>query len=135
MQRFLFLILLMLPMTMVQAAFHDPMQPPPYALKKMQQEKAAKNKPLKNQVARVAASNRRSPMVLSSILISAHRKSAIINDRLVKKGDAIDGAKVLRIARNSVRLIRKGKLIILRLDTSATIRMKSATKSHVEKTL
>ncbi len=135
MQRILLLIVLMLPITMLRAAYHDPMQPPPYALKKMRLEKAAKNQLRGNRVARLAAGHKRSSMVLSSILVGAHRKSAIINGRLVTKGDSIAGAKVLHITRSSVRLMRKGKSVILKLDAGTTIRMKTVTKSHQGKTL
>ncbi|MDJ0833337.1 MAG: hypothetical protein QNJ69_07410 [Gammaproteobacteria bacterium] len=63
--------------------------------------------------------------VLNSILYSSQRQHAIINNKLVKKGDTIAGAKLIRVEPQRVRLIAKGKIIDLSLKT----RYKSIKKS------
>lgn len=94
------------------AEFHDPMQPPEYALAKLRLEKIKKTKPI-NPVKRDEI--RAAPWVLSSILYSKQRKHAIINDKLVKKGEVIKGARLIELRPDSVRLLAKGKTIDLNL--------------------
>lgn len=56
--------------------------------------------------------------VLSSTLVSPQRRSAVINDRVVAKGDKVDGALVLAIEPNKVRLRARGReLTLVMLNT------------------
>ena len=50
---------------------------------------------------------------LSSTLVSAQRRTAVINDRVVSVGEKINGARVLAIQPDSVRLRRHGSDITL----------------------
>lgn len=52
---------------------------------------------------------------LQSIIISNSRRMAIINNRLVKVGDNIGGAKVVAIERNAVVLSVAGRKLIIHL--------------------
>jgi len=52
---------------------------------------------------------------LQQILISSDRKSAVINNKLVNEGDSIKGAKVKKIDRERVIVMRSGRRQILRL--------------------
>ncbi len=115
-----------------QAQFYDPMQPPAYALRKLEQEKRKLN-PAPSKA--VGTKTTRSPWVLSSILFSPQRQSAIINDQLVKRGDLVAGAKIIKVSKDRVRLNKKGKIIELKLDAGTAIRMKLKSKSLREKTL
>ena len=45
--------------------------------------------------------------MLNSVMISAKRKLALVNDTFVKQGDSIDGAKVIKIQSNSVILSKR----------------------------
>jgi hypothetical protein len=51
--------------------------------------------------------------VLNSTLVSPQRRSAVINDRVVTKGDRVDGAVVIEIQPNRVRLNANGREITL----------------------
>lgn len=52
---------------------------------------------------------------LSSVRISAVRRSAIVNDRTVEAGDTINGAKVVAIYSSSVKLRKQGKIFTVKL--------------------
>lgn len=52
---------------------------------------------------------------LSSVRISATRRTAVVNDRSVESGDVINGAKVLAIYPSSVKLKKQGKTFTVRL--------------------
>ena len=107
----------------VLADFYDPMQPPEFALNKLRAEKYNKanvKKPSQPGVKKEDA------WVLSSILYSRDRKHAIINNKLVRKGDLIKGARVVQLQPDSVRLLAKGKTIELSLRS----RYKSIKKSR-----
>lgn len=110
---------------MVLAEFHDPMRPPAYALEKFNQEKN-NNRPV-NKASDKSIKTR--PWELNSILYSSQRKHAIINNKLLKKGDMIRGAKLVHLSPHSVRLIAKGKAINLSLRN----RYQSIRKSHNKK--
>jgi hypothetical protein len=99
-------------MQLLAAGFHDPMQPPPYALNKFRLEKL-KNQPVRN--TSVTAQKKQEPWVLKSILYSSTRQHAIINNKLVRKGDRIAGAKLVSLKPDSVRLVARGKVIVLKL--------------------
>lgn len=53
---------------------------------------------------------------LAQILYSEQRKVAVINNRIVKVGDIIRGAKVTEIGPKKVTLKRKGKTLSLMID-------------------
>ncbi len=104
--------MLVLQINVAAAEFYDPMRPPPYALNKLRLEQSKKNGPVKKAP---GSEVKKATWVLSSILFSSQRQHAIINNRLVKKGDVIRGAKLIRVKPDSVRLLAKGKIIDLSL--------------------
>lgn len=110
------------------AEFHDPMRPPPYALQKLRLDKVKKSqakKPVVNERQNVE------PWVLSSILYSGQRKHAIINNKLVRQGEVIKGARLIKLRPDSVHLKVKGKVIKLSLRS----KFKSIKKSPNERKL
>lgn len=113
---------------MANAEYFDPMQPPAFALAKYRLEKFKSSPLTKISVAKKVKSE---PWVLSSILYSNNRKHAIINNRVVKKGDVIKGARLIRLQPDSVRLMAKGKTI----DLSLGNRFKSIKKSRNKRKL
>jgi hypothetical protein len=50
---------------------------------------------------------------LSTVLVSPHRRVAVINGRICREGDQVDGALVVAIERESVRLRVGAKDMIL----------------------
>ncbi|MFZ5800003.1 MAG: hypothetical protein ACOY3D_01315 [Candidatus Omnitrophota bacterium] len=52
---------------------------------------------------------------LKGIMDSAGERIALINNEILKEGDYINGARVIRITKNSVELFRKDKIIILKI--------------------
>lgn len=54
-------------------------------------------------------------LVLQSILIAEDRRVAMINDQRLQEGDEIEGARVVSIAPNHVRITRSGEELKLRL--------------------
>ncbi|MFT5220257.1 MAG: hypothetical protein ACI87H_002397 [Gammaproteobacteria bacterium] len=99
----------------------DPTQPPEFALKKFRQAKLAKQtKTSGAKVVKPSTKTEAKSMQLSSILISNNRKIAIIDDQMLAVGESIQGARVTRITRHAVRLIRKGKIINLTFQNSLT---------------
>jgi hypothetical protein len=104
----------------------DPMQPPAFAMQKFREAKWAKKpKPVKPQVAKT----RSKPLQLTSILYSAGRKIAIIDDQMLAVGDSIRGAELVRLTRQGARLVRKGKIINLSLGNEITAISKKAVES------
>ena len=102
---------------------NNPMQPPEFALQKYQQEKN-KNKPKVVVVQKKRVKSE--PLLLTSILYSSTRKIVIINEKMLSVSDSIDGARLVSINKNSVRLIRNGKTINLRLLNQS---------NHIQKTV
>ncbi len=102
----------------------DPMQPPPYALKKFRQaERAKQPRPAQTR----AASPKPKPLQLTSILYSRDRKIAIIDDQMLQVGDRIRGMTLVALGRDSARLVQNGKVVELSLNTElATIRKRAA---------
>ena len=100
----------------------DPMQPPPLALRKFRLAKLAgqpKPKP-------TTPKEQPKPLQLTSILFSPDRKIAIIDDQMLAVGDRIRGARLVRLTRDSARLLRNGKIINLNLgDKTIAIRKKA----------
>jgi hypothetical protein len=105
----------------------DPMQPPPFALQKYREARlAAEPRPVK----KTAPRPQPDPMHLSSIIFSADRKIAIIDDQMLAIGDRIRGAELVELTRDSARLVRKGKVIKLQLGSETAVR-KKAVKSNL----
>ena len=106
----------------------DPMQPPPFALKKYREARWAANpRPTKT----VAAKPKLESLQLTSIIYSAERKLAIIDDQLLAIGDRIRGAELVGLTRSNARLVRNGKVINLNLGTELTAIKKKAVKSDL----
>ena len=81
----------------LQAALKDPTRPPNMVA-------AVSTSPKKNQQPR---------WMLTSTLISMQRRTAVINDTVVSRGDHINGAKIISIQPSSVRLRIGGKDLTL----------------------
>lgn len=92
----------------------NPMQPPAEALRKMRSIKQAPSVPAKPKT-ESAVTTKSAPFTLHSILSAADREVAIINDQALVVGQTIQGASLMRIEKDHVRLKRKGKTWILRL--------------------
>lgn len=101
-------------MQSVNAEFIDPMRPPDYALEKLRIENIKKSPAANN--ASQKSNKKKEAWILNSVLYSSTRQYAIVNSRLVKKGDRVDGAKVLKVSPDSVRLSNKGKIINLKMN-------------------
>ena len=120
----LLILVIQISLPQVQAAeIRDPMEPPAYALQKFREAKwKISNKRVKTTIAV------KKPVVkamhLTSILYSSERKIAIIDDQTLKVGDAIRNARLIKINKGSVRLVKKGKIIVLRLDDGLTANKK-----------
>ena len=113
--RVLFAVLFIALLSHVASAdFIDPMKPPKFALNKLRLEKL-KSSPAVNLVTTVKK-KKSQQWTLNSILYSTSRQHAIVNNKLVKKGGKVDGAKVLRVTSDSVRLLFKGKVINLKVN-------------------
>lgn len=106
----------------------DPMQPPPFALQKFRLAKATAKSSV---VTPKAAKPAREPLQLTSILISKNRRIAIIDDQMLAIGDKIRGAKLIRLTRQSARLVRKGKVINLSLSNDLSVIRKKAVESDL----
>lgn len=106
----------------------DPMQPPDFALQKFREAKRAANPPLSKSV---VAAPKPEPLRLTSIIFSADRKLAIIDDQLLAIGDRIRGAQLVELTRDSARLVRKGKVIRLSLGSKLSAIKKQAIKSEL----
>lgn len=61
---------------------------------------------------------------LSMVQISPLQRTAVVNDRFVKIGDMVNGAKVVGIYPSAVKLNRKGKVFTVKL-LSKVIKKKS----------
>ena len=104
----------------------DPMQPPPFALKKYREAKWAANpRPAKT----VAAKPK--PFRLTSIIYSTQRKVAIIDNQMLVIGDRVRGAELVGLTRSGARLLYKGKVINLNLGAELTAIKKKAVKSDL----
>lgn len=101
-------------MQSVNAEFVDPMRPPDFALEKLRLENIKKNPVVST--ATQTSKKKKEAWVLNSVLYSKARQYAIVNGQLVKKSDRVDGAKVLTVSSDSVRLSYKGKIIKLKIN-------------------
>ncbi len=125
------LSLLVLQTATVQAAeIRDPMQPPAFALEKFRQAKF-KNRTRSVKTGVKVKKPAVRPLRLTSILYSADRKIAIIDDRMLRVGDTIRNAKLIRIDRDSARLLKKGKFIELKLRSDLSAIKKTPRESRL----
>ena len=106
----------------------NPMQPPAFALFKYQQEKLRKNP---NRDVAALNAGKIKPFVLNSIIYSKSRKIAVINEQLLRVGDKVNGAKLVSINKDSIRLIKQGKSIRLQLDGGVARPGVTTTKSSL----
>jgi MSHA biogenesis protein MshK len=58
--------------------------------------------------------NKKTQFVLESILIGEQRKVAVINGKALLEGEKIAGAKVIKINKENVRIVKNGKMIDLK---------------------
>ena len=116
----------LLVLTASATEFKDPMRPPAFALNKYRAEKIKHRQPV---MPLKQKSEKQAPWTLTSILFSSQRQHAIINERLVKQGDIIKGAKLVRLRPDSVRLLANGKTI----DLSLREKLITLKKTPVEK--
>jgi hypothetical protein len=124
---FSFAFFMLLFTSLLHAEYFDPMQPPAFALYKFRMEK----QPQSSSAGSADVKPRAQALVLNSILYSSQRQHAIINNKIVKKGDMVDGAKLIQLLPDKARLIKKGKVIELSLNSG----FKSIKKKHVGKRL
>ncbi len=107
------------------AELRDPMQPPPFALKKLRQAEWAKEpRPAKTRTATPAPK----PLQLTSILFSRDRKIAIIDDQMLKVGDRIRGMTLVALSRDRARLVQNGKVVELSLNPELAVIRKRAVE-------
>ncbi len=103
----------------------DPMEPPPFALKKFRQaEWAKKPRPAQTRTAKPTPE----PLQLTSILYSRDRKIAIIDDQMLRVGDRIRGMTLVSLGRDRARLVQDGKVVELRLNTELAAMRKRAVE-------
>ena len=112
----------------VAVEISDPMRPPPFALQKFRLEKLKDQPPVNRPK---ADKSQAKVWELNSILYSQNRQHAIINNQVVKKGGTIDGAKLVRIRRDGVRLIARGKVINLSLPAKQSVIKKSLNENKL----
>ena len=103
------------------------MEPPAFALQKFREAKW-KNSNRGVKKTPVVKKSVVKPMRLTSILISPERKIAIIDDYTLRVGDAIRNAKLIKINKHSVRLVKKGKIIELLLNDDLDVIKKIAVE-------
>lgn len=99
----------------------NPMQPPPEALKRLKAKKAQPAASLKPPVVAPQDNAVKKPPViyeLQSILNSNERQVAIINNKALSVGQTVSGAKLKKIGKNQVWLIRNGKTLIVKLKSA-----------------
>ncbi len=110
------------------AELRDPMQPPPLALRKMRQAVTTQQpKVVKPSVDKP----RPKPLQLTSILFSSDRKITIIDDQMLQVGDRIGNARLVRLTRDSARLVRNGKTINLSLGKAVGAIRRPAVESDL----
>ena len=101
----------------VQAELVDPTRPPN----------------MKSIAKGVAKKQNRPRWVLSSTLVSAGRRSAVINDKVVAVGDRVNSARVVSIQPSSVRLQVNGRditLVMLKKDVKSVSRVAAAGRKE-----
>lgn len=101
MASFLLLVSVTPDMILLAESLNDPMRPP-------------------GQNLQFGDHNKRGETVwnLTSTLISGGRRVAMINDNLVVVGDDVNGARVMEILNNGVKLKYRNELLYIAMDTS-----------------
>ena len=66
-------------------------------------------------------------LTLGSILVSEHRRVAVINNKLAREGDTVAGAKVIKILHDRVQLEVAGKRRELKLNSTTVKRTAKTT--------
>lgn len=128
----LFIALLISSNVSAAEAVQDPMQPPAFALKQFRLAKLKQQRGGAGAVKKTDARKPlRKPFQLSSILIGKARKVAIINGRMLVIGDKIENAKVIKITKDRVKLLRNGKTINLKLESDLISIRKNSVKSNL----
>jgi hypothetical protein len=110
----------------------NPMRPPEFALLKYQQEKDKKN-PKTVAIKKVVVKQKvvkSKPLKLTSILYSSNRKIAIIDEKMLKVGEDVNGARLISIEKGHVHLSKNGKTIKLLLSNQSA----NFKKTIVQKT-
>lgn len=103
----------------------DPMQPPPFALKKFRQAEWAKRP---KAAPSGPAKPKPKPLELTSILFSRDRRIAIIDDQMLKVGDRIRGMTLVALSRDTARLVHNGKVLELKLNSELAAIRKHAVE-------
>ena len=76
----------------------------------------AQSDPMRPPMTEPAVQSQEPALVLNSVLFSEERHVAVINQRPVRVGDSINGARVLAIYPDSVRLSRADKTFSIKLQ-------------------
>lgn len=131
---FLIAVILMLVLIKPEVAYAaktivDPMQPPAFALKKFRLAKLKKGRQVQSSQREKVVKTK--PLFLTSILIGSDRRIAIINNKTMVVGDRIGSAKLVRILKDKVQLVKKGKRIELKLDNELTVIRKKSAESQL----
>lgn len=112
----LFILLLSLTITYVHSAsINDPMELPTYAKLKLKRAKQSLIK--KPVIVKKKVEKEKLILNLQSILFSKNRKVATINNKSLVVGDRIEGARIISIKKDGVRLVKKRKVVNLKLKT------------------
>ncbi len=82
-------------------------------------------------VGALASASKAEPFRLTSVIYSADRKLAIVDDQMLAVGDRIRGAELVELTRDSAHLLHKGELITLHLRTELSAITKQAVKSDL----
>lgn len=91
------------------ATSEDPLRPPGYKITG----------------AKSTAGKQPATWLVNEILHSEGRRVAIVNNKMVKKGDVVDGARVVDITSERVTLEYKGRIINSRINLVAVKRLKN----------
>ncbi len=108
----------------------DPMRPPAFALEKFRLAKL-KNSGAVSSVQSSTGASAANPLQLSSILIAKDRKVAIINQQMLVVGEQIGNAKLIKISKGSVQLLKNGKRTVLNLNNEPTAIKRVTTKGNL----
>ena len=99
-----FLVCMLISLSYSGFAMRDPTRPPDSYLNQQQQETAKKN-----------------PFVVSAIIISKERRLAVINGKTVQVDDIVDGATVMKIESDHVRLKVSNLIVTVPIFTQHTV--------------
>lgn len=94
-----YVVFVLITMSGYAFSMNDPMQPPEYSVS-----------------SGVIEEMMDSELNLQMILVSPARKFAVLNNKTVKEGGMVSGAKIISIENERVVVKRKGKVFDLRLD-------------------